>query len=330
MCTVVWLLKNDMFETNFSQACSDSRLVTLINKVFHDVEADLYMDRHPEIYEYEAVQWRMLFKQQLQEYKKQQSDAITLLDIGSGLGFVPNAISPLFTDTDTIIFSDISTGMLKKAEELFMHAPFKKNFLNVHGASYDEVKSVSVDFVTLNSVLHHVPNIKALFSEIDRVLKPGGILIIKHEPNIRFSKSFVLRTLYSLLLKIRLKRSTLRRRQSVGSSESSSILTNVVQILKEKEGLVFRPELSLNQLQAIVDIHSPTALGGMDMTRGFDPTTMQKVYFPSYQVLVMQTYGYFGKIRDNRNQIRNLSSALLKTLFPNRGYFFEIVLKKHI
>ena len=52
--------------------------------------------------------------------------------------------------------------------------------------------SKEFDFVTLNSVLHHIPQFSSLFKEINRILKIGGRLVIGHEPNKDFVKNKIL------------------------------------------------------------------------------------------------------------------------------------------
>ena len=47
--------------------------------------------------------------------------------------------------------------------------------------------------LTVNSFLHHVYDYRAVLREIDRVLKPGGYLVLAHEPNREFFRSPLIR-----------------------------------------------------------------------------------------------------------------------------------------
>ncbi|MFM2381857.1 MAG: hypothetical protein RLZZ76_624 [Candidatus Parcubacteria bacterium] len=307
----------------FSQAKLDRQVVTIVNKVFHDIEAASYIDRHPEIYNYEATQWKSLMSSLLHTYRNDRPGGIVLLDIGTGIGFVPSSISELLSNSDTVIFSDISSGMLQKAKEYCDKYVFKKIY-TVVDEKYSQITDASVDVVTLNSVLHHIATPQVLFAQIDRVLKPGGIVIIKHEPNVLFGESLVLRSIYSILKMAR------PGQKKAGTAEQlpDAFLEQVIEKLKTEEGIEFIPPLTRSELQQIVDIHSPTAGGGLDTERGFNPYEFCRVHFPSYGLVRMKTYGYFGKIRDNKNFIRKIGSTLLKIILPNRGYFFDIVIKK--
>jgi len=47
----------------------------------------------------------------------------------------------------------------------------------------------SIDVITINSVLHHIQDTEGFIKEIDRVLKPYGLIFIGHEPNRYFYDS---------------------------------------------------------------------------------------------------------------------------------------------
>lgn len=310
---------------NFTQAKNDPTIVRIVNRVFHDVEADSYIDRHPEIYTYEATQWQALIAPLFTTYRQESSQSITLLDIGTGIGFVPFAVKDFLYTTDTVIFSDISSKMLHKAEAYSKDFNFQKQFVLVD-PQYSQIKDSSIDFITMNSVLHHIPDSKSLYAQIDRLLKPGGILIIKHEPNILFSESWLLRTMYKSLKIIRSLKQGIRKKES--SYSDNTMVLAVTKKLASEEHIEFAPVLSKSELQQIVDIQSPTAGGGIDTQRGFNPLHFCGIYFPTYHLVGMKTYGYFGKIREDRNIMRKSVGVILKTILPNRGYFFDIVIKK--
>ena len=55
-------------------------------------------------------------------------------------------------------------------------------FLKIQG-SHIPVPDRSVDVITMNSVLHHILDLREFSRECTRVLRPKGILIASHEPN---------------------------------------------------------------------------------------------------------------------------------------------------
>lgn len=97
-----------------------------------------------------------------------------LLDIGGGTGRVASAIRDL---VDDIVIADVSFGMLA-------HSP-RTDFQPVCGASETlPFADHSFERVIMVDALHHVINHAHSASEMFRVLKPGGVLVIE-EPDIR-------------------------------------------------------------------------------------------------------------------------------------------------
>jgi ubiquinone/menaquinone biosynthesis C-methylase UbiE len=305
----------------FEQSKKDFEAIVSVNAAFHDIEAEFYKDKHPEIYDHERKSWTDLFSRIEARKDDGTPHARKILDVGSGVGFVPLAISSSLRSQDTIVLSDISQTMLDYAVKNCSSLPCKVETRLIRNG-YAEVESESVDIVTLNSVLHHIPDIKSFFAEIERILKPGGVLVIKHEPNIGFSSNFVLRNIFLFL----------RSLQKVGNnkkpvSKNDVIYQRTIDLL-ESRGIVFEPKLTRSELQAIVDIHSPTAAGSMDSTRGFAPYEFTNTYLHSSIILECNTYGYFGKIRDDATFLRKFFSAILRKCFPKGGYFFDVVIQK--
>jgi methylase of polypeptide subunit release factors len=78
-------------------------LVNRVNEIYHDIEREAYLQKHPEIFVDEAKRWRRIAKRYLVK-----DCSITVLDIGTGIGFIPLTIAPFLKMEDTIICSDIS------------------------------------------------------------------------------------------------------------------------------------------------------------------------------------------------------------------------------
>ncbi|MHA1788791.1 MAG: methyltransferase domain-containing protein [Candidatus Helarchaeota archaeon] len=58
------------------------------------------------------------------------------------------------------------------------------------------------EVITLNSVLHHIPDVDKFLSEVEELLVKDGLLIIAHEPNKLFYTNLILREIYRVLGKI--------------------------------------------------------------------------------------------------------------------------------
>lgn len=95
-----------------------------------------------------------------------------VLDVGAGTGVVSLLSQEIVGETGSVTALDPSAGMLTVAKAngvkntlqgLGEHLPFPDN---------------SFDFVTMGYALRHVTDLKLLFTEYNRVLKPGGKILL--------------------------------------------------------------------------------------------------------------------------------------------------------
>lgn len=104
--------------------------------------------------------------------KRRDSKKLTLLDVGCSGGYVIKTLSPLFKN---LIGIDIDTQALKFAR---IHSNAKKaRFIKGDGLNIPFTQK-SFDVVICNHIYEHVPDARRLFSEIERVLKPGGFCLL--------------------------------------------------------------------------------------------------------------------------------------------------------
>ncbi len=299
-----------------------TNLILLANKIYHDIEAENYTIRHPEIYQQERAAWLKIIHEVLQ-VSKTLHGTVKILDVGAGNGFVADCFAPFLNISDTFIFTDISEVMLNFTKSKFAEAKFSKVFLLSDSQSFD-VPDASVDVITVNSVLHHLPTPEIFYNECDRILKVGGYLIIKHEPNIRFGDALLLRNIYVFLLFLR--RSFSQNNFSVNASKND-IREKVFKKIKHSSQFS-DIDISLEDVQGLVDVSSPTARGGFQSGVGFEPYEIVNNYFPNYSFSKITTYGYLGKINSDANLVRKLLNSILSYLYPTRGYFFDLIVKK--
>ncbi|MFH1514281.1 MAG: class I SAM-dependent methyltransferase [bacterium] len=325
------------------EASYPSELVIKVNEVFHDVEESDYDEKHPEIFKQEGERWQRVFKDIL----VQRTQApVTLLDIGVGTGFVPVQIAHLFKEHDKLICSDLSAKMLdvckKNTEQIEADVTFE--YLKLDGKTID-IESSLCKFVTMNSVVHHVPELASFFTEIDRVLKPHGYIVIGHEPNKLFHENGLLWWNYRFLsIIIRTDRwksnikkaikSILRKFGIIplrgGNNEQTKPESQNHQNREINRRLLQKKEitdpLSDKQIAEIVDIHSPTA-GGFHKDRGIIVEEIIKQYLPGYSIHTFETYNHLCKI-SSRNGFTIWLCSVLKKMYPKQGSTFFTVLKK--
>ncbi len=157
-------------------------LVLRVNELFYDLANGQYEDIHTEMIGAERQRWRKNIETYLQH-----EGPITLADIGSGAGLVAMTIADLLHEEDTFICADLSSGMLEIARTNILAEPRRPRFefRKIEGDTpirlpFDDA---SLDAVTMNSVLHHIKDTEGYMREVERVLKPGGLFFVAHEPN---------------------------------------------------------------------------------------------------------------------------------------------------
>ena len=315
----------------------DEYFVLKINEIYHDIEEKVYEKIHPEIFIHEVTRWDDFSR----EYLDNKVEQITLLDIGSGTGFVPLQVGKYMKRGDLLICSDISINMLNACKENILKRSFECDtiFIKTDGKQYD-LEDNYCDFITLNSVLHHIPETISFLREINRMLKVNGCLIIGHEPNIVFFNDKVLwlnyiisslflspkRFFIYVLKKLGLfgffikKFGTFNKELSIHNSIINDVNDRLL-----KEGII-HTSMTSSQISEIVDINSPTA-GGYHEERGIDILKLLNDNLKNYEVVYHKTYSHLYKISYNNFLTKKYNNFLHK-IFPYRGSMFFIILKK--
>jgi len=99
-----------------------------------------------------------------------------ILDIATGSGQFIHLITSLTSNYQKIIGIDASINAIKVAKSHFENQP-NIEFLLMDANKLD-FEEKTFDIVTLSNSLHHFQNVPCILIEIERVLKPGGCLIV--------------------------------------------------------------------------------------------------------------------------------------------------------
>ncbi len=127
-----------------------------ISKIYDDVrEGDIVLINH--------------FLQELPP-----EEGIKILDIGCGTGNYTDLFQKVTQARHYQVYGiEPSEGMIGKARQKNSHILFKQ-------ATADEIpfEDNFFDFAYMTDVIHHIPNIRKMFSEVRRILKPQGKVCI--------------------------------------------------------------------------------------------------------------------------------------------------------
>ncbi len=303
------------------------KLVVRVNELYHDLAKEDYdSTTNLEMFRQEKERWQKI--KNLFKNKK----SITVLDIGTGTGFIPLTICGFLKKSDQFICSDISQEMLNLARKKLKIEGFKCKFRFLKWSKDISMKGNSVDIVTINSVLHHIPNTKYFLNEVNRVLKKNGLVIIGHEPNIRFKENKYL-TFINHLLAILFKPKEemkylsvkfgiyeiLDQLSGIFSSKRKRIVYHREIIAKKisevlrKEGLIEK-DLSIREVMSLVDYK----------TIGFDPFNI----IPKYRVLHIETYHHLRGFEYSNKKFLKRYSENLKEYYPLDGKTFLAIYRK--
>lgn len=95
-------------------------------------------------------------------------------DLGCGTG---NVLAAMLGKAGSVIGVDGSPRMLELARRRFAEAAERVS-LRIGDLSHLPLRDHETDFVSLNMVLHHIPQPTEVLGEIRRVLAPGGLLVL--------------------------------------------------------------------------------------------------------------------------------------------------------
>lgn len=316
----------------------NKELVLQVNELYHDLEGDRYHEKHDDIFDGERDRWSEIGLM----LESDQGSSKRYLDIGTGTGFVPLTLGRFLKKGDVFICSDISQNILDAASKNITQNSFYCDFefLKVDGNSFLGIADGSVDVVTVNSVLHHLPDLNSFFKEMDRVLKSGGKLIIGHEPNQSFFRNPFLWKQYEILMLIaHPKQLAYRALKSIGliglvkrmmknqsiakPSEYQQIVHKINQALLARQAI--SQPLSESEISQLIDFQSPTA-GGFDSEKGINIPDIVE-HHQGFSIASYETYNHVYRL-SHKNIIFQRYSSFLRSRFPQDGAAFFAILEK--
>ena len=177
-------------QAQFDLAKADPKLA---NIVYHDWEAESYDDKWSISYDQRCVDYARNCFDHVVPRESQGSDLAgsRVVELGSGTGFFLLNLMQSGIGGSGIV-TDLSSGMVSVAVRNGKNLGLDVTGLVADAELLPFVDS-SVDLVVGHAVLHHVPDLDALFAEVNRVLRPGGRLMVlefSQLPNPMMQKAY--------------------------------------------------------------------------------------------------------------------------------------------
>ncbi len=319
------------------QSCElySEKLVQRVNELYYDLIGEQYDYAHSEIFIQEKERWEGIANQFFNFERP-----TTILDIGTGTGFVPLVTARFLKKEDTFICSDVSKGVLKIAKKNVERQKFRCKFKFIKVASCVPFslpfKTKSVDAVTINSVLHHIKDTNSFLKEVNRILKSGGLFFIAHEPNKYFFENRFLWYNYlilsfnpkSVVAAVGRKTRTIDILQRIyhfihpankiikQMDKKEAEICQKINVALFREKLLDRP-LTVGEVGKITDIKGKEGFK-------FD------LLFPNFKPVHVETYNHLFQVvmGHHGNQLIRIYDNLLRKIFPKYGASFFAVLKK--
>jgi ubiquinone/menaquinone biosynthesis C-methylase UbiE len=295
-------------------------LVKSLNQIFYDVEAEQYDERHPEVIEGDADWWISRGPELVRELRSRLTagSGLMILDVGCGTGFVSSLLTDYLVEGDCLIGLDHSEGMLRRARSKLSEEQLGRCRFARGDAASLQFRDHSFDMLTLNSFLHHVYDYRSVLKEVDRVLKPGGYLVLAHEPNRDFFQSPLSRLAASAWKLI-----------GCGMTVPKDTCDKVNSRLHATH--LAATELRAADILRLVEYHSPVEQAPIriDKNKGFSLRDLLAEDLHGYVLLEAQEYSTFylrPQLQRHPRWLRVVKT--LARLLNGKGNLFSAVLRK--
>lgn len=271
---------------------------SIVNVVFHDFEAEQYDKLHANMWQSLQEQINLLVDDLLKNatYSNQK---LSFLDVGCGTGLSTQILlnSRLGEHIDNITLLDTSSKMLKLAEE--KAKKWNKNYTLLN--SDITTLNQQFDCIMICSVLHHIPNLEIFLSQLNSILKPGGILIHLQDPNGDFLDESTYRNRlndYENYLKKNkkpVKISNFIPKKIKNFLNRKLGRKNYIDLVNDKliAEKAIKVRMTADEIWSVTDIHVETKLNSLN--KGISLNFLKK-QLPNFTLINQRSYGFFGAL----------------------------------
>ena len=137
------------------------------------------MDSASEAADYDAMDHSHVNQLFVSDLLQLRSNFITILDVGTGTAQIPIALCQKHPKA-AVVAIDMAQHMLRVGQANVDRAGLADRVrLQWCDAKQMPFADASFDAVMSNSIVHHIPAPAAVFAEMTRVVKPGGLLFVR-------------------------------------------------------------------------------------------------------------------------------------------------------
>ena len=291
-----------------------------INRIFHDFQCHVYDNMQEHMHKEEAAYWQGLARRAM---KLAACDGPrTVMDYGCGTGMVAGVFSGVLGVADRLICMDISEGMLDRTRQRLAGAAAKTEF--ICGEAFSQGPDGPVDIITLNSVLHHLPRPVEHLKQLASFLRPGGVLVVAHEPNRKWMDNPVMRGANRLKGKASQLVHKLRRRPATQAGEGGRGFTADVAAAINEAGVVSW-EVKRQEVTKLANIHAPDDGKGDGLA--FDVQALSQEVAAELTLVETETKAPLGGYGYKNPLLTTVEQALCKA-FPDDGSLFMVIWRK--
>ena len=163
------------------------------------------------------------------------------------------------------------------------------------------------DVIIICSVLHHIPDLKGFFGNVDTVLKSGGILIHLHDPNgdYLFDPNYLKRVeeYRNELNTFQKKKKAMRFifPQWVNTLNRQFGRKTYIDLVNDKliEEKVIKKRMTADEIWSVTDIHVEN--NHSKEHKGISLEYLRK-QLTGYDLISQRSYGFYGNLKSNLSE----------------------------
>jgi SAM-dependent methyltransferase len=288
-----------------------------VNVAFHEFESECYDEIHRSMWESLPTQFGLV-SDDVFEVAQGLGDDLVMLDVGCGTGLATELLlrTPLGKKVRRVDLVDTSPAMLKAAAARAAHWGVEQTL--TLGTS-DEAPADNYGIILICSVLHHVPDLPALFDQLGRLQTRGGLFLHFQDPNGDYLHDPALlqrikacgrtpRMLGERVIR-RLSSTRIGRRLQgflpAGAPRRYIDKTNDALLAA---GVIRRP-MTAGEVWSVTDLH---VVSGISMKKMRDQLA-------SYEPISMRSYAFFGRMRSELPTSLQVEERRLSTIHSKNG-----------